>query len=185
VATVGSLHTEGRSCFKLKTAFYTKRGIMFSDDCLKVLKSLKSNSINCVFADPPFNLGKCYNKNITDNVAEETYINWCKVWLHECVRVLKNGGSLFLYNIPRWNILLSNYLMTEEAMLFRNWIAISIKNGPPRGKRLYPAHYSLSILQKDNLRFLIGIAYVNQYSLVVIVKSRFQTGEVIKIAFIH
>jgi DNA modification methylase len=27
-------------------------------------------------------------------------------WTAECVRVLKPGGSFFLYNLPKWNVLL-------------------------------------------------------------------------------
>jgi site-specific DNA-methyltransferase (adenine-specific) len=36
----------------------------------------------------------------------------------------------------------------EKQLDFRHWIAISMKNGFVRGKRLYPAHYSLLMFTK-------------------------------------
>jgi DNA modification methylase len=36
----------------------------------------------------------------------DEHFQWCREWLTECVRVLKPGGSLFLYNPPKWNVLL-------------------------------------------------------------------------------
>jgi len=36
----------------------TQHGALFNADCLEILKAMKSESIDSVFADPPFNLGK-------------------------------------------------------------------------------------------------------------------------------
>ena len=55
--------------------------------------------------------------------------------------VLKDGGALYLYHIPKWAIRLAPFL--EHALDFRHWIAISMKNGFVRGNHLYPAHYAL------------------------------------------
>lgn len=132
----------------LKCEFYTDKGVMFRNDCMNVLTFLKPNSVDCIFADPPFNLGKIYNNNKSDNFEDSLYVKWCKLWLNECIRVLKVGGSLFVYHLPRWNVVLAKHLMDTTPLLFRHWIAISMKNGPPRGKRLYPAHYSLVYFTK-------------------------------------
>jgi site-specific DNA-methyltransferase (adenine-specific) len=63
------------------------------------------------------------------------------------VRVLKPGGSLFVYNLPKWNIPLGVYL-AELGLDFRHWIAVEQKNGLPIQGRLYPAHYSLLYYSK-------------------------------------
>lgn len=57
-------------------------------DCLDLFKKIPSNSIDCVFADPPFNLKKKYN-SYKDKLATQEYLEWCKEWINECVRVLK------------------------------------------------------------------------------------------------
>ena len=38
-------------------------------DCLKLFKSIPNNSVDCIFADPPFNLNKKYNSHI-DKLVE-------------------------------------------------------------------------------------------------------------------
>ena len=74
-------------------------GALFAADCMEVLPFIKSEMVDTVFADPPFNLGKKYGKNTDDLRREEDYISWCKDWLSQCVRVIKPGGALFLYNL--------------------------------------------------------------------------------------
>ena len=120
----------------------TARGALYQDDCLAVLPHLKDEVFHTVFADPPFNLGKDYGPHWEDARPAEAYIDWCRLWVRECVRALRPGGALMLYNLPRWNVLLGAYL-DELGMTFRHWIAIEIKFGLPIRGRLYPAHYSL------------------------------------------
>lgn len=62
-------------------------------------------------------------------------------WLDGCVRVLKDGGSLFLWNIPKWNTYLSDYL--NRRLSFKHWISVDIKYSLPISGKLYPSHYSL------------------------------------------
>ncbi len=119
----------------------TKLGSLYQGDCLAFLESLKSDSVDLAFADPPFNLGKAYASKISDSMAEDEYLSWCQRWLDEMVRSLKPGGALFLWNLPKWNLPLGAHL--ARSLTFRHWIAVDIKYTLPIQKRLYPAHYSL------------------------------------------
>ncbi len=56
--------------------------------------------------------------------------------------MLVPGGSLFVYNLPRWLIPIGSFLI-DRQMVFRHWIAVTMKNTFPRGKSLYPAHYGI------------------------------------------
>jgi len=109
---------------------------------LGILRLLKSSSVDTIFADPPFNVGKQYGKSTDDLKPDSTYLAWCREWISECVRILKPGGAFFLYNLPRWNVMLGTYL-TELRMDFRHWIAIEISACLPIPGRLHPSHYSL------------------------------------------
>ena len=122
--------------------FKTEHGALIKGDCLKALPNIASESIDTIFADPPFNIGKDYGKKVNDNLASAEYLAWCKAWMLECNRILKPGGAFFLYNLPKWNIILGNYML-DMGLDFRHWIAISIKLILPIPGRLYPAHYSL------------------------------------------
>jgi site-specific DNA-methyltransferase (adenine-specific) len=128
--------------------FSTSLGALFDKDCMTVLPGIKDSVIDTVFADPPFNLGKEYGQQTDDNKPDEHYLSWCRAWLAECVRILKPGGALFLYNLPKWNILLGAYLFEQLGMNFRHWIAIEISACLPIPGRLHPSHYSLLYYSK-------------------------------------
>ena len=109
---------------------------------MAVLPAIKDGVVDTVFADPPFNLGKQYGKSCDDLKPDEEYLEWCKQWVGECVRTIKPGGAFFLYNLPKWNILLGAHL-AKLGMDFRHWIAIEISACLPIPGRLHPSHCSL------------------------------------------
>jgi len=111
-------------------------------DSVEVMKGLDDGSYDLVFADPPFNIGKVYGESVDDERDRENYLDWCRSWLDELVRVLADGGSLFVYNLPRWNVHIAAHL-EQRKLTFRHWIAVDIKYYFPIKGRLYPAHYSL------------------------------------------
>jgi site-specific DNA-methyltransferase (adenine-specific) len=126
----------------LAPAYASSQGALFDRDCMEVLPLLKDGVVDTVFADPPFNLGKEYGQNCDDLKPDEEYLKWCKEWVSECVRIIKPGGAFFLYNLPRWNVLLGAHL-ASLGMEFRHWIAIEISACLPIPGRLHPSHYSL------------------------------------------
>jgi DNA modification methylase len=75
--------------------FLTELGALYAADCMKVLPELRDAIADCLFADPPFNLGKEYGKNTNDQIADEEYLAWCRRWIDQCIRLLKPGGSFF------------------------------------------------------------------------------------------
>lgn len=124
------------------TPYYqTELGKLYHGDCIELLGLIEDESVDCVFADPPFNLDKEYDDGVDDNKSFSKYLSWCIDWLDECVRVLKPGGSLFIYNIPKWHTYLANYL--NGKLNFWDWIAVDMKFSLPIPNRLYPSHYSL------------------------------------------
>ena len=132
--------------------FRFPQGDIVCSDALVFLSSLRKASADIVFLDPPFNLGKRYGDNVTtsDRLAEEEYFQYLSKVLNRSVYILKNGGALYLYHLPRWAFRFANVLYPQ--MTFRHWIAVSMKNGYPRRKHLYPAHYSLLYFTKGRPR---------------------------------
>lgn len=119
----------------------TERGRLYQGDCLDLMQHMDSDSMDLIFADPPFNLNKMYPSNIDDNLKSEQYLRWCEKWIDECIRILKPGGCFFSWNLPKWNTYLAGYL--NNRLTFRHWIAVDIKYTLPIQGRLYPSHYSL------------------------------------------
>ena len=127
--------------------YISSLGALYNTDCMALLPHIRDGVVDTVFADPPFNLGKEYGKNSNDLRPDSEYLTWCRAWVKECVRTLKPGGSIFLYNLPRWNVLLGAYL-TELGLDFRHWIAVEISACLPIPGRLHPSHYSLLYYSK-------------------------------------
>lgn len=134
-----------------RIVYSTSCGVLYKGDLLNFLPHVRNDSIDTVFADPPFNLSKVYGDRVNDNRSDGEYISWCKEWLDQCIRVVRPGGAVFVYNLPKWNIILGNY-MTESGMVFRHWIAVNIKLSLPIPGRLYPSHYSLLYFTKGKPR---------------------------------
>lgn len=134
---------------KVEPIFQTELGKLYNSDCLDLLRSLPDDSVDCIFADPPFNLGKDYGSRVNDKLEKYEYLGWCYAWLEECCRVLKPKGSLFVYNLPKWNTHIASFL--DRFLTFRHWITVDIKFTLPIPKRLYPSHYSLLYFVKGPL----------------------------------
>lgn len=130
--------TISKQCeLKLKTDM----GELYKGDCIDLMRSIESNSIDVFFADPPFNLNKIYPSNINDDLKKDKYLMWCEQWIEEGIRITKNGGSFFIWNLPKWNAELAYYL--NKRLNFKNWISVDIKYSLPIKGRLYPSNYSL------------------------------------------
>ena len=114
-------------------------------DCIEILKQIPDDSIDMTFADPPFNLKKKYN-GYRDNKEFAEYLEWCKDWILEMVRVTKPTGSIFVHNIPKWLTYYAGFL--NEAADFKHWIAWDAPTAP-MGKTLQPNHYGILYYAKN------------------------------------
>jgi site-specific DNA-methyltransferase (adenine-specific) len=114
-------------------------------DCIEVLKQFPDDSVDVTFADPPFNLKKKYN-GYKDNVSISEYLDWCRQWIYQMVRITKPTGSIFIHNIPKW---LTYYADSLNAIAeFRHWISWDAPTSP-MGKTLQPSHYGILYYAKN------------------------------------
>ena len=73
--------------------FETVYGKLYNYDAIKFLKQLDSNSIDLIFADPPYNIKKAEWDTFTN---QKEYVDWSMAWISEAHRVLKKTGSLYI-----------------------------------------------------------------------------------------
>lgn len=114
-------------------------------DSLELLKKIPDESVDITFADPPFNLRKKYN-SYKDRLNIQDYLEWCKLWIYEMVRITKPTGSIFVHNIPKWLTFYATYL--NQIADFKHWIAWDAPTAP-MGKSLQPSHYGILYYAKD------------------------------------
>ena len=108
-------------------------------DSLEVLKSMKSNSVTLIFADAPYNIGKDFgnNKDKWDSVRE--YIEWCKLWIDECMRVLTDNGTIYFMTATQHMPYLDVYASEKYNVLCR--IIWSYDSSGVQSKKMYGSLY--------------------------------------------
>lgn len=119
--------------------------VILEGDCLDLLRNIPDDSVDVTFADPPFDLGKKYN-SYKDKRGLDLYLEWCREWIGELVRVTKPTGSIFIHNIPKWLTYYATFL--NEIADFKHWIAWDAMS-TPLGKSLMPAHYGILYYAKS------------------------------------
>jgi site-specific DNA-methyltransferase (adenine-specific) len=79
-----------------KTYSFPQANYIFQEDCILGMAKIPDNSIDIVICDPPYNIGKDFGNN-SDKQEMSEYLLWCDQWIKECIRILKDDGTLFIY----------------------------------------------------------------------------------------
>lgn len=129
-----------------------ENNVLLTGDSLEILRSIPDNSVDFVFADPPYNLDKKYS-NSSDDLAISEYFAWCDEWISELARILRPGRTCAILNIPLWAIRHIQHM--QDILKFQNWITWDALSFPVR--QIMPAHYSIICFTKSNSRPLPGL----------------------------
>ncbi len=80
------------------TSYANCRHTIHHGDAVEVLASdnVPRGSVDLVFVDPPYNIGKNFNGWRDEWPSEEAYFEWVADWLDLCIAALKPTGSLYL-----------------------------------------------------------------------------------------
>lgn len=88
-------------------------------DALEVLDLVADGSCALVFADPPYNIGKRF-KDFHDRWDnDESYAEWCKIWLDKCIQKLAHNGTLYVMSSTQSIPYIDIYLRGKLAILSR------------------------------------------------------------------
>lgn len=66
-------------------------------DALTELKKLPAESVDLIFADPPYNIGKDFD-GMVESWDEDVFLGWLFACIEECHRVLKKQGTMYIMN---------------------------------------------------------------------------------------
>ncbi len=118
----GSAIVEPRSALKPDRVLADPEARIYIGDCRKILARLdevRAGTIDMVFADPPFNWNRAYDK-WDDAMPEREYLDFTYAWLGLCAGGLKAGGA-FWVNIPDdWAAEIVVHLKSL-GLSMRNW----------------------------------------------------------------
>lgn len=89
-------------------------------DVLDVLsKEIPDNTVDLIFADPPYNIGKDFNGRKDKWESNEVYLKWCYQWLDLCIKKLKPTGSFYLMGATQSMPFFDIYLRDKLEILSR------------------------------------------------------------------
>jgi site-specific DNA-methyltransferase (adenine-specific) len=147
------------------TPYYTKPNFtLYHGDSLSLMKQLPDNSVDLVFADPPYNLS---NDGFTLHAGKRVSVNkgkWDKsqgaemdfefhrVWIKECYRLLKPGGTIWISGTYH-SIYQCGFALQLEGYKILNDIAWFKPNASPNlSCRFFTASHETLIWARKGLK---------------------------------
>lgn len=88
-------------------------------DAIDALATIPNRSIDLIFADPPYNIGKDFNGRKDKWATDEDYLRWCYKWLDICLYKLSAHGSLYVMTSTQAMPFFDIYLRDRLTILSR------------------------------------------------------------------
>ena len=123
-------------------------------DALKILKSLPDKSINLIFVDPPYNIGKNFNGYKDKWETDEKYLEWCYEWIDLCIQKLKDNGAIYLMGATQFIPYLDIFLKKKMHILSR--IVWHYDSSGVQAKKFFGSLYEpilFAVKDKDDYTF--------------------------------
>jgi len=100
---------------------YSKDGhIIYNGDAIQVLQSkIEDKSIDLIFVDPPYNIGKDFNGRKDKWNTDQEYLDWCFQWIDLCLKKLKENGSFYVMTSTQFIPYFDLYLRDRISILSR------------------------------------------------------------------
>jgi len=114
-------------------------------DCMDILKQLPDKCVDLILTDPPYNISKLndnrdrsklnspimrrnkplnYDFGEWDNMERQEFLDFTKEWLLQCIRVLRDGGTLISF-------------FNKEDISYLGWVA---QDNGMRTRTIYTWH---------------------------------------------
>lgn len=116
-------------------------------DVTDFLKSIKQdNFFDLAIIDPPYNIGKDFGNN-SDKQLLDSYINWSKEYLFECMRLAKPNAPIYVYGFPE----VLSHIAVNYPIQNQRWLAWHYTNKTvPTSKFWQRSYESILCLWKEN-----------------------------------
>ncbi len=120
-------------------------GALFTGDSIEWMKTINDESIDMVFADPPYNIKKA---DWDDFGSQERYIEWSMRWIEQASRILKPTGSLYVCGFSEILADLKHPSMRYFSSC--RWLVWFYRNKANLGKDWGRSHESILHLRKKD-----------------------------------
>jgi len=113
---------------------------IYQGNAIEVLQNeIKDNSVDLIFVDPPYNIGKNFNGRKDNWKNDEDYLTWCYQWIDLLLKKLKNSGSLYIMTSTQFIPYFDIYLRDKIEILSR--IVWSYDSSGVQAKKYFGSMY--------------------------------------------
>lgn len=99
--------------------FSNSNGSIYLGDALEILKQIPDESVDLVFVDPPYNIGKNFAGRIDKWKTDKDYLNSCYQWIDLCIQKVKPNGSIYLMTSTQFMPYFDLYVRDKVTILSR------------------------------------------------------------------
>jgi len=98
---------------------YQGHRIIQGDSLDALSNEIRDSSIDLIFADPPYNIGKNFNGHKDRWATDEDYMNWCYKWIDLCIKKLKPNGSMYIMTSTQFMPFFDIFIRKKMTILSR------------------------------------------------------------------
>ena len=114
--------------------------IIYQGDAIDVLRAeIADSSVDLVFVDPPYNIGKRFSQFYDQWPSDAEYTKWAYIWIDECIRVLKPAGTMYLMTSTQAMLYFDIYIREKLEVLSR--IVWSYDSSGVQARKYYGSMY--------------------------------------------
>ena len=113
--------------------------LVILNDSLDAMSHMKSESVDLIFADEPYNLGKDFGKGKDKWNTTQAYVDWNKKWISEAMRVLKKDGTMYLMSATQFVPYIDIFIQEHYNVLCR--IVWSYDSSGVQPKKMFGSLY--------------------------------------------
>lgn len=127
-------------------------GVIHNMDCIPGMMAMGNETVDLVFADPPFNIGHKYDV-YEDRRAVDDYLAWALAWGNGIKNVLKPNGSLWLAMGDDMAAEMKVQFQRELGFHCRSWVIWYYTFGVNCTSKFTRSHTHLFHFVKDPKRY--------------------------------
>ena len=127
---------------------------IYHGDVIEVLRQIPNESIDLIFVDPPYNIGKDFAGRKDKWETDEAYLKWCYEWIDLCISKIKPNGSIYLMTSTQFMPYFDLYVRDKLTILSR--IVWTYDSSGAQAKKFYGSMYEpilFCVKDKNNYTF--------------------------------
>lgn len=127
---------------------------IYLGDALDALSLVPDGSVDLIFADPPYNIGKDFAGLKDKWATSEDYLQWCYEWLQLCLNKLKPDGAFYVMTSTQFMPYFDLFLRSRLTILSR--LVWTYDSSGVQAKKHFGSMYEpilYCVKDKDNYTF--------------------------------